>query len=115
MTPTIDQEAPVPVAYVQEFPVDSGGDRSTTNYDAVNDRLNVAAEPPEGLLVHTAGFDEAAGVFRVFDVWETREHGERFLRERLLPVLTELFGGPPPEGMKPTRDEFYDLHDVVKG
>ena len=28
-----------------------------------------------GLLIHTAGFDEDAGVFRIFDVWESRERG----------------------------------------
>ena len=41
------------VAFVQEFQI-QGGDRSTTNYDTVAERLNVA-EPPEGSIVHTAG------------------------------------------------------------
>ena len=57
------------VAYIQEFPI---GDRSTTNYDFVADKIGDG--PFDGLIVHTAGFDGEAGVFRILDVWETREH-----------------------------------------
>ena len=66
------------IAYVQEFTI-KDGDTSTTNYDAVNSALNLQ-EAPDGLLIHTAGFDHDAGVFRIFDVWETREQGEKFLK-----------------------------------
>lgn len=31
------------------------------------------SNPPAGGLVHTAGFDERAGVVRIFDVWESEE------------------------------------------
>src|ERR1700739_2600204 len=99
------------VAFIQEFKI-QGDDRTTTNYDAVNARLNTDADPPEGGLFHTAGFDEGAGVFRIFDVWETREDGERFLRDRLQPVLAELLAGrddaPPPD-----REDWYELHDFM--
>jgi hypothetical protein len=102
----------MPVVFVQEFAVD-GDDRSTTNYDAVNERLNVDAGPPAGLIVHTAGFDEDAGVFRIMDVWESKEDAERFTRERLMPIVQELTAGrdaPPP-----SREGMYALHHVVKG
>ena len=59
----------MPVAFVQEFSADPG-DRSTANYDAVAARLGDVR--PDGLLIHTAGFDDDAGVFHVFDVWESR-------------------------------------------
>jgi hypothetical protein len=98
------------VAFVQEFQI-QGGDRSTTNYDAVAERLNVA-EPPEGAIVHTAGFDEDAGVFRIFDVWETREDGERFIREQLQPILAELMASRP-DATPPDRETWYELHDVM--
>jgi hypothetical protein len=98
------------VAFVQEFQI-QGGDRSTTNYDAVAERLNVA-EPPEGSIVHTAGFDEDAGVFRIFDVWETREDGERFIREQLQPILAELMASRP-DATPPDRETWYELHDVM--
>ena len=98
------------VAFVQEFQI-QGGDRSTTNYDTVAERLNVA-EPPEGSIVHTAGFDEDAGVFRIFDVWETREDGERFIREQLQPILAELMANSP-DATPPDRETWYELHDLM--
>ena len=47
------------VVYIQEFPI---GDRSTTNYDFVADKIGEG--PFKGLIAHTAGFDDDAGVFR---------------------------------------------------
>ena len=99
------------VAYVQEFPI---ADRSTTNYDWVAEQ--VGDGPFEGLIAHTAGFDDDAGVFRILDVWESREHAERFLAERIQPLIEQ---GPsafpsPDTFAEPTRDGFYDLHHVVR-
>ena len=99
----------MPVAFIQEFPID---DRSTTNYDAIAAKLGGAA--PEGGLIHTAGFDDDAGVFRIFDVWETREHGERFMQERLQPLLAEIMASRP-DLPPPTREGWYELHDVMVG
>src|SRR5947209_2578766 len=76
------------VAYLQEFTIENG-DTSTTNYDAVVAALNLQDAPP-GLLIHTAGFDHDGGVFRIFDVWETREQGERFVAERLNPIIEPM-------------------------
>jgi len=70
------------VAYVQEFEI---GDRSTKNYDFVADK--VGDGPFDGLIIHTAGFDDEAGVFRILDVWETREQAERFLAEHVQPLI----------------------------
>ena len=100
------------VAYIQEFPIVEG-DLSTANYDAVAAALGLS-DAPDGLVVHTAGFDHADGVFRIFDVWETREQGERFVDEVLNPVL-ERFMAEAPEGdfAPPTLDTWYDLHDTM--
>lgn len=99
----------MPVAYLQEF---EPGDRSTTNYDAINERLGTDENPPEGLLVHTAGFTDD-GTFRIYDVWESREHAERFRQERLMPVIQEVMAGQSPR--PPVKDEMYDLHHAVAG
>jgi hypothetical protein len=98
------------VAFVQEFPVDPSGDRSTTNYDAIQQRLDATSNPPEGGILHTAGFDEEAGVFRIFDVWETREQAERFVQERVMPIVQEVTGG---QAAPPQRQYFYELHDLM--
>jgi hypothetical protein len=101
----------VAVAYIQEFPI---GDRSTTNYDHVAEQIGDG--PFEGLIAHTAGFDDEAGVFRILDVWETREHAERFLAAQVQPLVEQ---GPqafpnPDNFTEPTRDGFYELHHVVR-
>ena len=101
------------VAYVQEFEI-RGGDTSTTNYDAVVAKLNLQ-DVPDGLIAHTAGFDTDAGVFRIFDIWETREQGERFIAERLNPVLEPMAAAGGDDFRPPVRDAWYELHDVMKG
>jgi hypothetical protein len=98
------------VAYIQEFPV---GDRSTKNYDFMAEKIGDG--PFDGLIAHTAGFDDEAGVFRIFDVWESREHAERFLAEHVQPMVDQ---GPqafpnPDNFFPPSRDGFYELHNVV--
>lgn len=99
-------------AYVQEFKI-QGDDRSTTNYDTISQRLNVEGDRPDGVIVHTAGFDEDAGVFRIFDVWETREQGERFHRERLMPIVEELAANRP-DVTPPDREGWYELHSLFR-
>jgi hypothetical protein len=100
------------VAYVQEFPI---GDRTTKNYDFVADKIGEG--PFDGLILHTAGFDDDAGVFRIMDVWETREQAERFLAEHVQPMIEQGPDAFPNPGAftMPTRDGFYELHHVVGG
>jgi hypothetical protein len=102
----------MPVAFIQEFKI-QGDDRSTTNYDTVSERLNARDDPPEGGIFHTAGFDEDAGVFRIFDVWETREHGERFIRDRLQPIINDLMASRD-DATPPDREGWYELHDLMR-
>ena len=105
------------VAYLQEFEI-QGSDTSTTNYDALNSALNLQ-EAPDGLLIHTAGFDHDAGVFRIFDVWETREHGEKFISEKLTPIIERMAAEAAEKGdetfIPPTRQAWYELHASMTG
>jgi hypothetical protein len=100
------------VAYVQEFPIQN---RSTENYDYVKQQLGDG--PFDGLILHTAGFDDESGVFRILDIWETREQGERFQKEHIDPMIEagpENF--PAPDNFTPpSREAYYELHDVIKG
>jgi hypothetical protein len=100
----------VAVVYIQEFPI---GDRSTQNYDFVAEKIGDG--PFEGLIAHTAGFDDEAGVFRILDVWETRQQAEQFLAEQVQPMVEQgPQGFPNPDAFtEPTRDGFYELHNVV--
>jgi len=103
------------VAYLQEFEI-RDGDTSTTNYDAVSAALDLK-EAPDGLLIHTAGFDHDAGVFRIFDVWESREQGEKFLAEKLMPIIEKMSVEATERSddtfAPPSRETWYDLHDSM--
>ena len=100
------------VAYVQEFAI-LDGDTSTSNYDSVTEALGLT-QMPDGLLIHTAGFDHDAGVFRIFDVWASREQGERFIAERLNPIIESMMAAAPDGDLAPpTRDGWYELHDTM--
>ena len=99
------------VAYVQEFPI---AERSTENYDFISEKIG--AGPFDGLIAHTAGFDEEDGVFRVFDIWESKEQAQQFIEEHLQPLIDQ---GPdalpnPGSATPPTRDGFYELHNVIQ-
>jgi hypothetical protein len=105
------------IAYLQEFEIQNG-DTSTTNYDAVAAALNLQ-DAPDGLLTHTAGFDHDAGVFRIFDVWETREQGEKFINDRLNPIIEPMAAAaaqdPDSNFAPPNRETWYELHDSMTG
>jgi hypothetical protein len=59
-------------------------------YDAVSEKMGMASQPPEGLIFHSAG--ELDGRFQIFNVWESREHFDRFNRERLEPARVAVMG-----------------------
>jgi hypothetical protein len=49
-------------------------------------------------------------------VWESQTQAERFLDERLMPVVREVMGdqfGVP--AAAPQRQYFYELHDIITG
>ena len=76
----------MPVAVIQEW---AEGGSETTNYDAINQRLRESEAAPEGFLMHAAGATPAGG-FNIIEVWESREHFDRFVAEQLMPILRDL-------------------------
>jgi len=102
------------IAFVQEFPI-VDGDTSTTNYDAVVGELGAQTGEVAGLVVHTAGFDHEKGVFRIFDVWESREAGQKWMDEQLAPILERMMAAAPdPSALAPPAAEYwYDLHNAL--
>ena len=99
------------VAWVQEFAI---GDRSTTNYDWAAEKIGDGPFP--GLIAHSAGFDDEAGVFRILDIWESREDAERFFAEHMEPLMAlgpEALPNPATAVEPPLRQGFYELHDVA--
>ena len=99
----------MPVAMIQDW---AEGGHNTQNYDAITKLMGVQENPPDGLIVHTAGF-LPDGTFRIFDVWESREHFERFQRDRLMPVVREVVAASGADAPPPTTT-MYDLHGFQK-
>jgi hypothetical protein len=102
----------MPYAVITEWP---DGGRDTRNYDAITRRMDVRADPPEGLIAHAAGATPEGG-FRISDVWETREAYEAFHAGRLTPAIDEVMAGLPAERRAratPPAVTVYELHDVI--
>jgi hypothetical protein len=54
-------------------------------YDAVRAALRWDEDPPAGLQMHAAWFDGDA--LHVMDLWESEQHWDTFLAERLGPAV----------------------------
>jgi hypothetical protein len=61
------------------------------SYDAVNRRMGIEDNPPDGLLSHAVAPMEGGGV-RFWEVWESEDDMHRFEEQRLIPAMREKFG-----------------------
>ncbi len=66
-------------------------------YDAIHGHMNIDAQPPAGMIFHSAG--PIDGGWGVIDVWESAEAFDSFAQGRLMPAAAELgdrgFPNPP--------------------
>jgi hypothetical protein len=80
-------------------------------YDAVHARLlDLTGGRADGLLVHLARATDTG--FQVVEVWESKDHRERYQAELVGPLLAELSGGDGPPGEGPVATEF-DVRGLV--
>jgi hypothetical protein len=80
-------------------------------YDAMHARLlDLTGGTADGLLVHLARATETG--FQVVDVWESKEHFERYQTELIGPLLAEMTGDDAPPGDTPVATEF-DVRGLV--
>jgi hypothetical protein len=77
-------------------------------YDAVNEKIQPEANPPEGLIIHVGGVMGSS--IRVIDVWESEQAFNDFRESRLGPAVGEVMG----EAAGPPNIQVLELHDVVK-
>lgn len=80
-------------------------------YDAVSAKVDVESNPPDGLIVHTAGQSESG--WAIFDVWDSRESFERFSQERLRPAI-QAVGEERGMTPSPPSQAIYELHHLVR-
>ena len=83
----------------------------TAMYDGVNNAMDVANNPPDGMIFHWAG--EVEGKWTITDLWESRADYERFRDERLFPAIQQVSGMNPADGPQPTVTES-TVHNFVK-
>jgi len=98
----------MPVVVISEWAA-TGANRDTTNYDTITERLDARDSPPEGMILHSAGYTDD-NRFQIVELWETHEHAERFRRERLIPLVAQL-SGPSTE---PPDVSTYETYSVIK-
>jgi hypothetical protein len=90
---------------------DFPGDVGTSMYDGVQKEMDIANDPPEGLLFHWSG--DVDGKWTITDVWESRDAYDRFRDERLFPAIQKVSGMDPAGGPQPTVTEF-EVHAYIK-
>jgi hypothetical protein len=78
-------------------------------YEAVHSAMGIDENPPDGLLFHAAGpIEEGWGVI---DFWESREHFDGFLQNRLGPKIQELGDRAP---QSPPEIKEFPVHNYEK-
>jgi hypothetical protein len=75
----------MPVGLRLSFP-----ENTLDDYDRVCEALNFPADWPEGLVAH--GSHEGDGHLVVNDVWESRQHFDRFVEQRLQAAMGQAIG-----------------------
>jgi hypothetical protein len=76
----------------------------------VTDELNAKADPPAGLIVHTAS--QVGDKIQVIDVWDSRAAFESFEQERLGPAIGAVLQREGVQ-LQPPTTEFLEVFDLV--
>ncbi len=73
-------------------------------YEELRKEVDWERQHPTGALLHAGAFDDS-GNLCVADIWESQEHLNNFINNRLLPVMKKN-NMPMPEG------EIFQINDV---
>lgn len=79
-------------------------------YEQMNRQMFGSPRPSasiDGLIVHSAG--EGPNSWRIVDIWESREHFDRFIEEKVMPAAQEI--GAPEMG----EPQIWELHNLLVG
>ena len=77
-------------------------------YDQVNAKLG--DETPKGGILHAA-VELGNGRMKAVDVWESAEHFQNFVQDKLIPAIAEV-NPDAPEAPEPEIREIYDLQQA---
>lgn len=77
-------------------------------YEEMNRKMFGSPRPSQsidGIIVHTAG--EGPNGFRIVDVWESQEHFQRFMEEKVMPAAQEIGAAQGPD------PQIWELHNLL--
>jgi hypothetical protein len=77
---------------------------STADYDAVRDIVQWETQKPTGGIYHACAHDGTA--LRITDIWDTTEHYEDFVSNRLMPAVQQVGVTSQPDV------EIYPVHAI---
>jgi hypothetical protein len=80
---------------------------SADQYDKVQAALDIANNPPDGWIAHTA--QDLGAKIKVIDIWESPEAFGAFAESKLGPTIAETLGDDAPP---PPQPEFTELHNA---
>jgi hypothetical protein len=82
-------------------------------YDLVMAELALDANPPAGMILHTAA--EAVGAVNVYEIWQTSRAAESFVENRLGGTLARLgVKEQPSYRIEPLRNVFVPAMDTIE-
>ncbi|MGH9925558.1 MAG: hypothetical protein ACRD5B_09290 [Nitrososphaeraceae archaeon] len=58
-------------------------------YEALRKEVDWEHQHPDGAVLHAGAFDDS-GNFCVADIWESQEHLNNYINNRLLPVIKKI-------------------------
>ena len=90
------------VVVIQEF------EATPEQHDQVNEKLG--DRTPEGAILHAAS-DLGGGRMKSVDVWESAEHFQNFVQDKLIPAIAEV-NPDAPQAPEPEIREIYDLQQA---
>ena len=65
---------------------------------------------PDGLILHSAGQGQQG--WYIYDIWESEEHFQRFVEEKLRPASASIGGAGDSPSPQP---QFFPISTLVKG
>jgi hypothetical protein len=73
-------------------------------YESLRKEVDWEHKQPPGGMFHSAGFDDSGNI-RVADIWESKEDLNKFVNERLMPVMQQ-------HKMPTPQMEIFQIHNV---
>ena len=74
-------------------------------YEKGRKEVNWEGNPPPGIILHAASFDDSGNNIRVADIWESEEQWNNFLNTRLKPYMQK-------SNVPPLKTEMFQIHNI---